>query len=180
MAMIRSAIFFTSVSLYKCQYCIHSQSWCDIPLLVKLRSTENGSNQLSTVDGGRRVERPDNTLDLGHDPFLLLGGSADHGEGTSSLSIETQVLIIHQQSYRNGVDAHFGERLAEDDLVTLLNKVSYGKSVTDDVTRSETLVSHVKQGKMLLSLEQLAQLLPLLLGRVDTCRVLSTGMEKDL
>lgn len=64
--------------------------------------------------------------------------------------------------------------------MTLFNKVSYGKSVTDDVTRSETLVRHVEQGKMLLSLEQLAQLLPLLLGRVDTCRVLSTGMEKDL
>lgn len=56
------------------------------------------------MDGGRRVERSDDTLDLGHDPFLLLGGSADHGEGTGTLSVETQVLIIHQQSYRNGDD----------------------------------------------------------------------------
>lgn len=46
-----------------------------------------------------------------------------------------------------------GERLTEDDLVTLLNKVSYGKRITDNVTRSETLVGHVEQGKMLLSLE---------------------------
>lgn len=78
------------------------------------------------------------------------------------------------------IDTHLGERLTEDDLVTLLNKVSYGKSVTDNVARCETLVSHVEQGKMLLGFEQIAQLLPLLLRRVDTSRVLGTGMEENL
>lgn len=95
MAMIRSAIFFTSVSLHNkyqlLNYVITTD--CDIPLLEKLRSTEDGSNQLSTMDRGRRVERSDNTLNLGHDPLLLLRRSADHGEGTSSLGVETQVLI---------------------------------------------------------------------------------------
>lgn len=78
------------------------------------------------------------------------------------------------------IDTHLGERLTEDDLVTLLNKVSYGKSVTDNVARCETLVSHVEQGKMPLGFEQIAQLLPLLLRRVDTSRVLGTGMEENL
>lgn len=159
MAMIRSAIFFTSVSLHKkCQllnYVIRTGG--DVPFLVKLRSTEDGSNQLSTMDRGRRVERSDNTLNLGHDPFLLLGRSADHGEGTSSLGVETQVLINSSakitKKQRLLMMSDLGERLTEDDLVTLLNKVSYGKSITDNVTRSETLVSHVEQGKMLLCLE---------------------------
>lgn len=93
--MIRSAIFFTSVSLHKKRQLLNYviRTSCDVPLLVKLRSTEDGSNQLSTMDRRRRVERSDNTLNLGHDPFLLLGRSADHGEGTGSLGIETQVLI---------------------------------------------------------------------------------------
>jgi len=36
---------------------------------------------------------------------------------------------------------HLGERLAEEELVTLLDEVSDGKGVLERVTRSETLVS---------------------------------------
>jgi hypothetical protein len=36
--------------------------------------------------------------------------------------------------------ADLGERLAEDDLVSLLDKVSYGKCISLGITRSETLV----------------------------------------
>jgi hypothetical protein len=111
---------------------------------------------------------------------LLLGRVADDAKGTGSLSVETHVL---------------GERLGQDGLVTLGDKVSQGKGVVVDVSRGETLVGlrkrekrvvmsasvvltvslvvshHVEEGEVTLLLENVAELLPLLVSRVNTGRV---------
>ena len=114
---------------------------------------------------------------------LLLGRVADDAKGTGSLSVETHVL---------------GERLGQDGLVTLGDKVSQGKGVVVDVSRGETLVGlrkrekrvamsasvvstvsqvvshHVEEGEVTLLLEDVAELLPLLVSGVNTGRVVRT------
>lgn len=111
---------------------------------------------------------------------LLLGRVADDAKGTGSLSVETHVL---------------GERLGQNGLVTLGDKVSEGKGVVVDVSRGETLVGlrkreirvamsasvvstvslavshHVEEGEVTLLLEDVAELLPLLVSGVNTGRV---------
>lgn len=63
--------------------------------------------------------------------------------------------------------------------MTLLNKVARRKSVLVGITRGETLVSHVKESKMLLLLDHITDLTPLVRSRVNTSGVMSTSMQQD-
>jgi hypothetical protein len=69
--------------------------------------------------------------------------------------------------------------LAQSDVVALLNEVSRRKGVGIGVSTGEALVSHVEEGKVALLLHYVANLAPLVLGRVDTGGVVSASMEKD-
>lgn len=77
------------------------------------------------LDRGVRVQGSDNDLQLRVDPGLLLGVGTDKRDRANSFTVQTQVL---------------GERLAEQELVALLNKVSERKGVFEDVSRREALV----------------------------------------
>ena len=63
--------------------------------------------------------------------------------------------------------------------MTLADKVPDRESVPVGVTARETLVGHVKEGEVLLLLHDVADFLPLLLRRVDTGRVVRTGVQED-
>ena len=63
-------------------------------------------------------------LDLRVDLDLLLGGSSDDGESSDTLTVQSHVL---------------GERLAKEDLVSLLDKVSRSKGVGVNRSRGESL-----------------------------------------
>jgi hypothetical protein len=63
--------------------------------------------------------------------------------------------------------------------VALLDEVAQSKSVGVGVAASEALVGHVEEGVVVAGLDGLTDLLPLLLGRVHTCRVVGAGVQQD-
>lgn len=72
-----------------------------------------------------------------------------------------------------------GETLAKSNVVALLHEVTGSKGILVSVTTGKALVGHVEEGKVTLLLHDVANLAPLLLGGVDTGRVVSAGVEKD-
>lgn len=72
-----------------------------------------------------------------------------------------------------------GEGLAQSDVVALLNEVADSKSILVGVTAGKTLVGHVEEGKVLLLLDDIRDLLPLLLGGINTSRVVGASVEKE-
>jgi hypothetical protein len=72
-----------------------------------------------------------------------------------------------------------GERLAKSNVVALLNKVANSESILVGVTTGEALVSHIEEGEVTLLLDNIRDLLPLLLARVNTSGVVSTSVEKE-
>jgi hypothetical protein len=134
------------------------------PLLVKGRAVEDLGGDASTVNGRVGVQRSDDNLELRVDALLLIGIGADHGEGTDTLAVETHVL---------------GKGLAQSNVVALLNEVADSESILVGVTASKTLVGHVEEGKVLLLLDDIGDLLPLLLGGIYTSRVVGAGVEKE-
>lgn len=63
--------------------------------------------------------------------------------------------------------------------MALLNEVAERESVLVGVARGEALVGHVEEGVVVAFLDGIADLLPLLLGGVDTGRVVGAGVEQD-
>ena len=125
-----------------------------------------------SLDRRVRVHGPDDNLELRVDASLLLGVGADERDGTDTLAIQAEVLSISNCQWKSERGARLGKRLAEEDLVALLDKVPDGKGVFEDITRGETLVGHVKEGEVFLLLEQVGELFPLCLGGVDAGGVL--------
>lgn len=72
-----------------------------------------------------------------------------------------------------------GETLGQAELVTLGLEVSDGERVFVGVPTGEALVGHIEEGVMVLLLDHVADLLPLLHGRIDPGGVVGTGMQKD-
>jgi hypothetical protein len=63
--------------------------------------------------------------------------------------------------------------------VTLLDEVAERERVLVGVAGCEALVGHVEEGVVVALLDGVADLLPLLLGRVNTSGVVRAGMEQD-
>ena len=134
------------------------------PLAVEGGSVENLGGDARTVDGGVGVEGADEDLDLRVDALLLLGVLTHDGEGTNTLAVKTHVL---------------GERLSKADVVALLDEVADGEGILVGVARGEALVGHVEEGEVAGVSDSLGDLLPLLLGGINTSGVVSTGVEEE-
>jgi hypothetical protein len=134
------------------------------PLLVKSGVVHDGGGDASTVDGRVRVEGTNENLDLRLNALLLLGVLANEREGTDALTVQTHVL---------------GERLAQSDVVALLNEVAGSEGILVSVTAGKALISHVEEGEVVLLFHDIADLAPLGLGRVDTGGVVGAGVEQD-
>lgn len=63
--------------------------------------------------------------------------------------------------------------------MALLNEVAGSESINVSVTAGEALVGHVEESKVTLLLHDIADLAPLVLGRVNTGGVVSTGVQQD-
>ena len=85
-------------------------------------------------------------------------------EAAGTLAVQAKVLRV---------------RLGDAKLEALLDKVANGPAVGSKVTRCEALVCRVKEGKVLLRLDHLSNLLPLLLGSIDTGRVVGACVQND-
>jgi hypothetical protein len=86
-------------------------------------------------------------------------------ECTDSLSIETH---------------DFGERLSNYELEALIDEISDGGSINIEITGHEPLVSSVKEWLQFLLSANLCNFHPLLHRWVDSCWVMSTGMQKNV
>jgi hypothetical protein len=100
------------------------------PLLLQLGGAQDGAGDPRTVKRRVRVQRPNQNLELTVDPALLDLARRDDRERADALAIQAKVL---------------GERLAEDDLVALGDKVSDGEGVVVGVARGESLVGLVRR-----------------------------------
>lgn len=153
------------------------------PLLVQLRVVQDGGRDAGTVDGRVGVERTDEDLDLRVHALLLLCVLADKGESADTLTVQTLFKSVYlcssMSSAKDNTDHVLGKALAESNVVALLDKVSRGKRIAVRVTAGKALVGHVEEGKVLLLLHDVADLAPLRLGRVDTGRVVRTGVQQD-
>lgn len=85
-------------------------------------------------------------------------------EAACTLAVQTEVL---------------GVALSDHELETLLNKVADGPSISRQASRSKPLVCAVEEWEVLFPLHNLCNLLPLLLRRIDTRRVVRAGVEED-
>jgi hypothetical protein len=72
-----------------------------------------------------------------------------------------------------------GKGLAQSDVVALLDEVTGSKGILVSVTAGEALVGHVEEGEVALLLHDIANLAPLVLGGVNTGRVVGTGVQQD-
>ena len=63
--------------------------------------------------------------------------------------------------------------------MALLDEVAERVGILVGIARGEALVSHVEEGVVVALLDSVADLPPLLLGRVNTSRVVCAGVEKD-
>lgn len=63
--------------------------------------------------------------------------------------------------------------------MALLNEVADSEGILVGVTAGKALVSHIEEGEVALLLDDVRDLLPLLLGRVNTGRVVSASVEEE-
>ena len=85
----------------------------------QLRVAQDDVDDSSSVNGRVGVDWSGNLLDAGHDNCFLFFASADNGEGSNSLTVETEVL---------------SERLEEDEVVGVLLEEAERVSVLLEVT----------------------------------------------
>lgn len=152
------------------------------PLLVEGSVVQNLRSNASSVNGGVRVHRADEDLDLRVNALPLLSGLGEDGEGTDTLSVET----LHAVSYISriivipGITYHvLGEGLAQGNLVTLLDKVPEGVGVLVGIAGSESLVCHVEEGEVTTVLDRGGDDSPLLGGGVNSGRVVCTSVQQE-
>lgn len=152
------------------------------PLIVELWVIEDLRCDASTTDGGVGVEGSDEDLDLRVEALLLFGGFREEGEGPNTFAIESlRGRLVYQEKTGGRMRTYhvLGEGLAQGDLVALLNEVADGVGIFVSVTGCEPLVRHVKEGKMAAVLHGIANDPPLFGCRVDTGRVVRTGVEEE-
>jgi len=126
--------------------------------------SEDDVDNSSSVNWGVGVDGSSDLLDARVDGVTLGLRSSDDGEGSGSLSVDTEVL---------------GERLEEHDVVSVLLEESEGVGISLEVTGGEALVSGIETGEKVLSLDDFEDSLPLLLGGINTGGVVRADVEHD-
>lgn len=136
-----------------------------LPLCPELVVGEDHSHHSSAK--GRWVAdfAPLNHAELAQYGVALCLCRADNVQRTDSLAIETGIL---------------GKALADQDGDrAALDKVPHRVCVLVEISRGKALVCAVEECKVALGLKQVGNGVPLLLGRVDTGRVVGTGVEQE-
>jgi hypothetical protein len=139
-----------------------------LPLGEQLLVIENHRCNAGTVC--RRVtdlgtlENGQLTTDAGCSIGSVRTRTSDEVEATSTLAIKTEVLCV---------------TLSYEHLEALLDEVTDSPSILVQIAGCETLVCAVEEGELGLALHERGNLLPLVLGRVDTCGVVCASVKQD-
>ena len=102
-------------------------------------------------------------LDLRKDLFSGVLVWGNNMKSTNSFSVESDV---------------FCKRLWDNHLESFLDEVSDGPSILFEVTGGESLISRIEEGNQRILLHHSTDLLPLLLRRINTSRVVRTCMQQ--
>lgn len=133
-----------------------------LPLLEERRIGKDHLDHTRAESGRVRDLGSLNRGELREDGSALCRSGGHNVERADTFAVQAGVL---------------GEALANEQGNALArNKVSYRPGIPVQVTRGETLVSAVEKGKVTLLDKDIGDLLPLLLGRINTGRVVSAGM----
>ena len=135
-----------------------------VPLSLELRVAKNDLDNTSTIEGRVGPEGTGSLLELRGNSGLLLSGLTDDRGATASLSVKTKVL---------------GEGLGEGEGVALLSEVTNGPSIALHITGGEALIGAIEDDVVVLGLDGIRDLLPVVLGGVDTSGVVGAGVEEE-
>jgi hypothetical protein len=153
------------------------------PLLVQRGVVQDRAGDACAVHGRVGVQGAHEDFHLRVDALGFFGGGGHDGEGADALAVEALegVLVwLGIFKFRSVYSYHvLGEGLSQAGLVALLNEVAERESVLVGVAGSEALVSHVEEGVVVARLDGVADLLPLLLGGVNTSGVVCASVEQD-
>jgi len=134
------------------------------PLLAESGVVENASSNSGTMLRRGRVVGANDDLDLREDAGGGILVRADEMHAASTLTVETHDL---------------SEGLSDDHLEALGEEEAEAIGILVEAAGGETLVGSVEEGVKLVALANISDLLPLSLRGVDTCRVVSTGVEEN-
>ena len=139
-----------------------------LPLREEILVVEDEGSDAGAV-GGRvgdlgSLEDGELAANAGEGVLGVWAGGGDEVEAACSLAVEAEV---------------FGVRLGDEELEALLDEVIDGPGVLGEGSGSEALVGAVKEGEVVFGLHHLGDFLPLAVGRVDTRRIVSTGVQQD-
>lgn len=132
-----------------------------VPHRGKLLITEDNINDTGTVNGRVGVEGTGECLNTGHNDLLFGWVSSDKGNAAGTFTVDTEVL---------------GEGLEQHNVVGVFGEESKGVGILLEVTRGETLISRVESGIVVLSLDDIEDILPLSGGRVNTGGVVGANV----
>lgn len=133
-----------------------------LPLCKERRICEDHLDDTSTKRGWVGDFGTLNGSKLREDRCVLLGCRGHDVERTDSFAVQAGVL---------------GETLTDQEWDALAgDKVSHRPSISIEITRGETLVSAVEECKVTLLNENVGNLLPLLLSRINAGRVVCAGV----
>jgi hypothetical protein len=152
------------------------------PLLVELGGVQNLRGDASSVNGRVRVHGTDQDLDLGVDTLLLLWRLSKDRERTNTLAVKTLYALSATGIAglkRTTTNHVLGERLAEHNLVALLDEVTESVGILVGITGGESLVGHVEQREVTASLDGVADRPPLLGSGVNTSGVVRAGVQEE-
>jgi len=135
-----------------------------VPAGGKLGVTKHDVDDAGTVDGGVGVKTTCEVLDAGHADFLLSGVGSDEGNAASTLTVKTEVL---------------GERLEEHQVVDVRGEESKRVGILLEVTGGEALVGRVEGNEVVLALDNVENVVPLLVGGVNTSGVVGAHVHEE-
>ena len=135
-----------------------------LPFSVQHLVTEDRIRYASSIDRRVGIHRPDNNLELAINASLLARILRRHRECTNTFTVQSHIL---------------GKGLGQCNLVSLGDKMTDCKRIPRCRPRSETLVGHIKEGEKLSLFDNVRNHSPLLLRRVNSCRVVCTCMQEN-
>jgi hypothetical protein len=135
-----------------------------VPHLGELFISKDDVDDSSSMDRRVRVDGSGDLLNARVNDVAFSNRRGNNGEKSSTFTVDTEVL---------------GERLEKHDVVSVLLEKSEGVSILLEITGSETLVSGIKAGEKLLSLDDFEDISPLARSRINTSRVVRADMEHD-
>lgn len=103
-----------------------------------------------------------------------------HKNNTFRIELQLVKFKFNKLVCKLTIKSHvLGKGLRENNVVSLLDKVTNSERVIVNISGSETLVSHIEEDKQVAFLHNVGDLLPLVTGWINSSWVVSTSVKQD-